>query len=272
MVQLPVVSQNDPATADALIRAAKRAELILARTLAQETALDGCTALTNSNRPHVRLANFVTEVSLTSSDNPREFFERVTLHFQNSGTTCRSWRSAHPEWNKSLSDLLVSTGFIATPHTVYRLVAAPGIQSPRCDFQIIPARSAYGQLRALYAGRATQIYPGKEEAGREWVNAQIDLLDEPRFDLLMARRDGVPVGVSGVVTLGQIGVLHGLYVPVQADGEAVARTLLIHTLEHCAWSQFEQVIVDLAGHDPWVGVYESVGFAPLATFTNYDRP
>jgi GNAT superfamily N-acetyltransferase len=94
-------------------------------------------------------------------------------------------------------------------------------------------------------------------------------LDEPRLERFLARLDGRPVAIAGVLALGQIGVIDPCYVSPPLRGQRIGPTLMAHVLEYCHRALFEQVILRRADGCPSIPFYEGLGFERLVSYTKY---
>lgn len=270
-MELPVAPQTYQPSADALVRAIKRVEILLARTGADQIDLEVATCFVNSNRPGVGMANFAAEVRMGQS-GPDEVLNRIEAHFASAGTMCHQLLGNDTDWPGDLARHAEARGYRRSVGRVYllRQYALPG--SIRSDLQIIPARAAYRQLRPFFELASTEQHALDEAAAGDYAEAFIDHLDEPRQEMFLGRLDGEPVGVVSLVTLGQIGVIENVYTVPEARSQGVATTLLAHSLDHCQRALFEQVILKVNddNHDA-IRLYESIGFKPAASFVGYHR-
>ena len=291
-MELPVAPASYQPTPDALLRAAKRVDVILARTIATETPLDAATAFISGDYPLVPMANFATDLTLDINQaqrpghDPESLLSQLEVHFETNSARCVTLDSADPTWPPPVAQAIEHRGYRPIKRHLYQLKHAAA--SPRLpSLQILPARSMYKPLLDWYRPLMASLY-GRDadpEAVRQQAQAWIDLLDEPRYELFLGRVNGLCVATAGVVTLGQIGVLHGLHVHIAEqeidqglDGpinpDAIAKAMLGHVFDHCARAQFDTVIVesgdDAKPHDAaW---WASWGFESVASFIRYTRP
>lgn len=87
-MELTIAPQSYRPSADALIRAIKRASVILARMVSQETSLAGATAFCNPARPGVRCGNHAAEVNLVDGASPDDVLAGIDAHFAGQGARC----------------------------------------------------------------------------------------------------------------------------------------------------------------------------------------
>ena len=112
---------------------------------------------------------------------------------------------------------------------------------------------------------AAQEFNADPPLARDYADTMIDQLDEPRLELFLGRLDGQPVGVAGVTTLGQIGVIYPAYTDNNHRGKGIAATLMSHTLDHCARALMDQIVIERSDNCPSIGFYESLGFRGVVT-------
>ena len=269
-MKLPVVPTSYQPSTDVFVRAVKRVEAILARTVADETPLDTATVFISRRHPNVRFANYATELTLEQNQGPDEIVEQILTPFKDAGVSCARLESAQMHWPDAWTKAIENHGYRPSSTNVYLLTQnhLPPPVDP--GLQILPARAVYPQLRDWYRVMAAKTHHGPSSNGDEYVNAMIDLLDEPRFELFLGRVDGRPVATAGVVSLGQIGVIKGLDILDEPQSDTIGRSLLAHVVEHCARAQFAQVIIELDGGDPDVDLVQSLGFQPVVSFIRFD--
>ena len=275
-MELPIAPSSYQPSPDALIRAAKRAEMILARTVAQETQLDAATLFVHPDRPRVGLANLAMEVRLPDGLDAHAVVRQILDPYEQAHAVCFKLQAAEAQWPESLAHALSEQGYQPVARCVHALTRQRSTQhradsgTSGGDLQIIPARAAYAQLRNWYQSLAARESPDIPTQVEQEADTRIDLLDEPRLEMFFGRIQGQPVGTAGVLTLGQIGVLHGLCVdPQHPQGAFIQQALLTQVIDHCARAQFEQVIVDLPKDEQATHPYRHLGFEPTASYTTY---
>jgi GNAT superfamily N-acetyltransferase len=268
-MELPVTKVSHEPSVDVLRRAIGRAAVVLGRTVAEETVLAIGTCLSNPDRPGVRSANFAADLSLPDDADPDEALDQIADHFRRNGAPCHTLRYADTHWPPPLADALSRRGY--TPRTRVVLLHRGSTPAPqtRAAVQVIPARAAYGELRGFYDRTARQAFGADDWLAGDLVDTFIDRLDEPRLDLFMARLDGQPAAVAGVLSLGQIGVIDPAYCDTQFRGRGIAAFLMNRLMEHCHRSMFEQVIVDRADGCVAMPFYQSLGFGAVGSYIRY---
>ena len=271
-MELPVAPQSYQPSAEALLRAAKRARTILARTMADETQLDSATVFTNPKRPQVRPANFAVDVRLPENMTAQDACNEVAQHFEQRRCPCHSWDSNDLAWPQALAQQLEAQGYRPATQHLYLLNRFTPPYQTVDQMQILPARSAYNQLPRFFRDMAAQEFKTDPQLARDYADVMINQLDEPRLELFLGRLDSTLAGIAGVLTLGQIGVIYPAYTDHNHHGLSVADTLMAHTLDHCARALMAQIIVEISEGCPSIRLYESLGFQPIATYTRYRRP
>ncbi len=225
-MELPIAKQSYLPTADALVRAVKRADVVLARTTAQEETLDGATVFANPSRPTVALANFATDLTIPQGGTAQAVVEAIAAWFGQQGTVCTAMDCAGMAWPADLAGALEARGWRPLIHHVFRMDGYVPPTRTNPDLQIIPARAAYGELRRLFLVAARQEYAAEnEQQANSIADVLIDQLDEQRLEYYLARIDGQPVGYGGVVGLGQTGVIHAAFTDPGHRGKGIGGTL-----------------------------------------------
>jgi len=267
-MELPIAQESYRPSNAALTRAIKRAAVVLGRMAGEEAALTGATAITNADRPDVRVANFAGEVHLPDGADANEVVGEIQTHFREQNATCHLLDGAEEEWPAELAAALEAADYTPRTKHVFLLSKFEPADDPG-SHQIIPARAAYGEIRDLYLQMATSEFNADEQLAKNLADAMIDRLDEPRLELFMARVDQKPAALAGLVTLGQIGVIVPAYSAPAARGTGAGKAVMQHTLEYCHRAQFEQVIVDRSDGCYAIPFYERLGFEKISSYVKY---
>lgn len=272
-MELPISSQSYRPSPDALVRAIKRVKVILGRTTAEETQLDCATAFTNPHRPTIGKANFVVDVHLADNQSSTQSLDLIHQHFQNNGANCRSLSSIETHWPTELAEHIELRGYLPSQSSIYLLSEYKPPTRTNTDIQIIPGRSAYGQLRQLYRESGVERYELDGAAADDLAATYIDHLDEPRKEVFLGRIDGQAIGLVSLTTLGQIGVLNDVYTAKDFRKRGIARTLIAHAINHCQRALFEQVILEIMEDNHEARrVYQQLGFKAVAAIVTYRLP
>ena len=270
-MELPIASHNAHRSAEALVRAIKRSDVILSRTIAEETQLDGATVFTNPERPQVHLANCAFDLSIPDDSTAKAVVDPIMNHFQETGVHCHALQSASLDWSEELTQVLTALEYQTKTYHVLLLDAYMPPRETNSDLQIIPIRAAYSEARRIYDLQAKAESNADEALARELTNAHIDHLDEPRLEVFLGRLGGPPVAVAGVITLGNIGVIDPAFTDPDHRGSGLGRTLMAHVLEHCQRALFESVIVRRSDGCWSIPFYESLGFKGIASLGSFKR-
>lgn len=272
-MELPISPQQYRPTPDALIRAAKRAALVLGRAIAQETTVEAGTLLSSGERPTVAAANYAGEVTVPDALSARDAIDQILAHYQDRGLTCHAMDAADTYWPHEIPPILSGLGYYPSNRMVCLLDAyVPPAADRRCsELQIIPARASYAELRGFFAEMAATQDRADADQARAVAQARVDQLDEPRVEVFLGRLDGRAVGVAGVVTLGNLGVLYDLFTLPAARQRGVGAAMIAHTLDHCRRAQFEQVIASFPQNCPHLPFYTAMGFKVIGTFIRFRR-
>lgn len=268
-MELPIARESYMPGADALVRAVKRSDVVLARTAAEETQLETATAFTHVGRPAAPLCNCATDATLPEGVDADAAAEEVLSHFASLNVSCHAVDAAGADFPPSLAAAYERRGYRRVRRRVYVLNKYVPPTRTNDALQIIPARAAYPLLKPFFAAFAEEEFGARDGAATQIAEAMIDHLDEPRLDLFIGRLNGVVAGSIGVVTLGNIGVLHPAYTAPHARGKGVAGTLADYLVDHCLRAAFEQVLIDRADGCPSIRFYESLGFKPVADYVRY---
>ena len=268
-MELPVAKQSYLPSSEALVRAVKHADVALAHTAAEPSALEGATAFTSAARPRVRSANFATELHVPDGWSADAVLDGVGEHFERAGAPCHALDSADAVWPDELAGAAERRSYLARRKLVFLLQEYAEPAQRDTPLQIIPARAAYAELRPFYRDMAVQQHGFGEATADELAETMFEWLDEPRLDLFLGRVDGRPVGVAGVLGLGQIGVINPAYTGPAHRGKGIGAALLAATIEHCQRASFDQVLLSRSDGCPSIPLYERLGFARVAEYTRY---
>lgn len=270
-MKLPIASESYQPSADTLVRAVRRSEIVLARVCAEETILDGVTAYTHSDRVGVRCANFAAELQQVGDLDPVDVLNALFDHFAAQGTTCLTLAAADAKWPDGFAAPIEERGFKPRTRHVYRMGSYQPPKRINETLQIVPARSLYGELKPFYESMARREHGADDALAKAYAATMIDRLDEPRLELFIARLEGKPVAVAGTCSLGDTGVIVPAWSDPDHRGQGIAGTLMAHVLDLCKRAQFEQVIIDRSEGCTSVGFYQSLGFAVIAQYVKYYR-
>lgn len=269
-MKLPVSPQSYDSSPDSLVRAVKRARMLISRTVAEESQLQGVTVFTNADRPGVRLGNCAFEASGDQDADASQSLAVMIEHFTGRRVRCQAIDSAATDWSEPWRAALEAVGYRAQPKYVYLLRNYQPRERESRGLQIVPGRAVYRDLRPFYELMARRAFDADDRLASDYADAMIDRLDESRLELFVGRLDGRCVGAAGVITLGNIGVIDPAYVDPDRRGGGVAAALMAHCLDHCARALFERVLVDRSEGCYSIPFYQSLGFVEAASFVRFN--
>jgi len=270
-MELPVASASYQPDAQTLVRAIKRAAVVLKRTMAQEVRLACGTAFVDAARPGVRMSNCATDLTPVDDQPPDAVLDAVLQPFADAGATCHGLDSSDDHWQEALLAAVQARGYETKRWCVFAMAGFSSDRRPNDAVQIIPARAAYAEAKRFFVHQAEAESNLSGQAAEDLAAARIDQLDEPRLDMFLARIDNQPVGIAGVLTLGNIGVLHNVFTSPDQRGKGVGGTLMHKLVDVCNRAQFEAVIVERAEGCWAIPFYESLGFAQVGSYLTAKR-
>lgn len=270
-MELPIAKQSYLPSTDALVRAIKRAGVVLARTLTEEEPLESATVFADTARAGVGLACIAADVRVPEGFDAAGAVDEILTTFSRRGLQCETLDSADLIWPEGVGAALESKGYRAVTHHVYVLEGYKPPAKLNPQLQVIPARSLFSVIPAFFAMLAKAEHGADDAAATRYAQALIDQLDEPRLDLFAGRLDGKIMGIAGVVTLGNLGVVYPAFTDPAARGKGVAGTLMDYLIDHCSRAQFERVLLDRVDGCPAIPFYESLGFKSVARYVRYER-
>ena len=265
---LPILNDPTDPTPDNLVRLYHRAVLHFTRHLGEETALDAGTAFTNPDLPDVDDANTLLDAKVPEGSKSGEVLREVEDHYRAAGVRCRSIvpnPSAPAALTEPLVEHLLAAGWTRHAADIYhRAGPPPRPPGSAAGLTVIPARASFRHAQAL----AEQ---GAAEAGNpRLAAAALAHLDDPHWDALLALRDGAAVATVGVLAVGDLGAIDGLYVAAPFRRQGVGRSMLDRAMEICARSLFKHVMLSVPpGNTPAARLYESFGFRVVGQVASY---
>jgi GNAT superfamily N-acetyltransferase len=278
-VELPISHASYQPSTAALVRAARRARLILGRVVGEETALDHAVAITDPRRPQVAQANFAVDFA-ANDRGPAAALALVFDHFDAQGLTCLSIDAADVQWDDDAKLELSRRDYYPATRLLSVWTAQPPGEGAEMDqtraagegdLQIIPARSCYADLRVFFADMAQAQDHADAALAAATAAARIDQLDEPRLEAFVARIDRRVAGVAGIINLGNLGVLSDVFTLPDARGQGLAAALMAHLLDHCRRCQFEAVLLDTPASCPHLDFFQHLGFSPATSYLQFRK-
>jgi ribosomal protein S18 acetylase RimI-like enzyme len=269
-MELPIAKESYRPSTDALVRALRRADAILARTAAEETELDAAIAFVNAARPNVRMINYAADLRVPEEGNADKVIAEILAHFRERGATCHGLAPSATAWPASLADAARRAGYRPWTSRLYRLESYRPPAKRHAKLQIIPARAAYAEVHRLHERGAVTEWNADATLAKDLADTHVDFLDESRLDAFLGRIDQKPAGIVTVLTLGNVGVICDVHTHIDFRRQGVAATLMDHAIDHCQRAIFESVILETSDENkPACALYESLGFRLVTHFESY---
>jgi ribosomal protein S18 acetylase RimI-like enzyme len=268
-MSLPVLKGAAAVGRDDLVRFFHKIQLEYGRHLGDETQLDCGTAIVNAALQDVTSANGVFDAWLPPGTTAVAAFESVTAHFAQASSVCQRWvlnPSVPVEQTRPLADDLVQRGYARQTMDILHLPRLP--QSPVREvagLKIVPARASYRHVREL----------AEEAAGQTPQSADAALLhlDDPRFDALLALKEGRAVAIAGVLGSGEIAGVQQLFVSERFRRQGIGRTMMSRVLEICVRSLYRHILLSV---DPpnvaAQGLFRELGFEKIGEWVEFVAP
>jgi GNAT superfamily N-acetyltransferase len=268
---LPVLKSNSNPSRDDLVRFFHKIELEYGRHLGDETQLDCGTALVSAELKDVNRANCIVDASLPHGMSAAAAHEMVDDHFSRLNSGCRLWvlnPSAPVDQTKPLADDLAERGYTPQARDILHLPRLP--QSPVREvsgLKIIPARASYRHVRALAEEESASVGAAQQ------TDAAMLHLDDPRFDALLALKDGNAVAIAGVLGSGEIAGVQKLFVSEAFRRQGIGRTMMSRVLEICVRSLYRHILLSLEPQNvPAQGLYRELGFEKVGEWVEFVTP
>jgi len=266
---LPVVADSPWSDPGAMHRAVLRSVGMLASTLGEAMALEGVACYASESYPTLLRGNVIVDPPPGSGDEAAEVLAAWVAHWRgvaaDRGGVLRVALPAGAE-GAALGAIRERVDCVVTPAVLLRAsgeAAEPASQA----WQVIPARSASGEVRRLAESEAA-TWPAEEPAAdpSQWAAARVEELDEGRLDAWVARREGEPRALAGVVSLGQVGVI---WTWTGTDPDAV-RGLRSTVWDHARRAGYHALLAWAAAGSPRLALYRELGFEQVSRFAWVD--
>lgn len=270
-MELPVISQPRTASPESLVRAIKHARADLLSSFIEPIDTDVATAFVCRERPTVSFANAAYEARLSPGIDANLAIETMISPYRDAEIHLRQCVPNDLILDPALEAELVNAGLKPVTRSLLVMENAPALNVDCDDLQIISARAAVAQYRELRFDVARTVESDDSAAGSV-ADCYVDMLDESKIDVLIARLNRQTVAAGAVYSAGEVGILRDLATHPDHENEDIMASLMIKLLELCARSQFKTIIAE--GNELDVGaqrVYLSAGMAPLLDFNVYER-
>ena len=270
-MSLPILKSAVSASNSDLVRFAHQIEVEWSRHLSTETQLDCGTAMVNAELKTVNDANRILDAAISPGTDAGAAFEEGERHFAAAGAVCHRWLlnpSLPADRTQPLADYLLGRGYKRFAGDILHLPRLP--QHPVLmagDLKIIPARASFRHYRAL----------AEEDAARwnapELADAAMLHLDDPRYEAMIALKDGRGAGVVGVQIIGEMGGIQEVFVSEDFRRQGIGRTLMARALEICVRSLLRHILLWVDPENtPARALYHSLEFEKIGDLVMYLRP
>ena len=271
---LPVISARHEASESDLLRLFHKTGAMWAGHLAEPEPLDVGTAIVNAELGRVWDANQVRDVALAAGVSPEAAMKEVEGHFAERGSRCLSWvmnPSAPAAQTRPVVEHLLRLGYSAREEEVFYLRRAPeGPIAQVGGLKIIPARASYRHSRELARESAAERWP---EVADQLAEAWVGHLDDAHFDALIALKEDRAVAGVGVLAVGELGLIEGLFVSKEHRRAGIGRTMMSRAMEICARSLFRHVFLAVQPTNAGaIGLYRKLGIETIGRATRYLAP
>jgi ribosomal protein S18 acetylase RimI-like enzyme len=268
---LPVIGARHEASESDLLRLFHKTGAMWAGHLAEPEQLEVGTAFVNGELGRVWDANQVRDVALPAGESVEGVMKEVEECFAGKGSRCLKWvmnPSAPEGQTRPIVEHLLRLGYRAREWEVFYLRHAPeGPVAQVGGLKIIPARASYRHSRELAEEWARECWA---EVAEQLTEAWVGHLDDAHFDALIALNEERAVARVGVLAVGEIGLVEGLFVSREYRRQGIGRTMMSRAMEICARSLFRHVFVALeVGNEVAKGLYRKLGFEAVGRATRY---
>jgi ribosomal protein S18 acetylase RimI-like enzyme len=202
---------------------------------------------------------------------PAAVCQQVQDHFAQAGGVCRRWvlnPSVPSQQTQPLAEELVRRKCTPRSLDVLHLPRLP--QSPVHEvggLRVIPARASYKHWRALAEQDASAFDT------MQLADAAVLHLDDPRFDAILALKDGDAAAAAGVLGAGEIAGVQRLFVSERFRRQGIGRTMMSRVLEICVRSLYRHVLLRVSPENVAAqALYRELGFEMVGQWVEYISP
>jgi GNAT superfamily N-acetyltransferase len=277
-MRLPILTARPDLTSQDLVRLFHRTAMRWGDLVAETTQLSCGTALHCAELAGVADANHMRDAALAPGQSASEAMEEVRAHFEQVGTRCGFWvmnPSEPTERTQPLVEHLLAGGWRARETSIMHIHRAANLPGPAAGTQIISARASFRLARELVAQAVAERISGTAvaaEKGPESLLVESDMrrLDDSHWDALLALENGVPVAQVGVLSVGDMGRIDGLFVAPAHRRRGLAMMMMGQALQSCARSIFRHVFMEIDPQNPpSVRVAGGCGFSAVGQAVAY---
>src|SRR4051812_44102813 len=264
---LPILQvRSEPSEAD-LVRLFHRCDNTWVSAVAEGTQLECGTAYANAALASVWDANNVRDAALPEGMTAEAAVAEVEAHYSARGSRCAYWvmNPSGPEARtRPLAEYLLANGHHVANDDIFYLRNFPGQIAAVGGLTIIPARASYRHARAL-AGEGLA-----GEDAQEKIEGRIGHLDDPHFDALLALVGDRAIAHAGVLAVGELALIKGVYVTPEFQRRGIGRAMMGRALEICARSLFKHVFLSTEPANVAAqGLYAGLGFVKIGQLARY---
>ena len=270
---LPILHSRQGLNDSDLVRLFHRTEAAWVGQLADGETLAVGTAYCNAELARVWDANNVRDAALHDGMEARDAVAEIEKHYAERGARCWYWvmnPSAEQERVGPLVAHLLECGYREARDEIQYLRNVTG--APARDvagMKVIPARASFRHVRMLMEEKVAERWGGDEQV----VAGQLRHLDDPHWDALLALEGNRPVAYLGVLAVGEIGRIEGVYVAPDFRRRGIGRMIMGRALEICARSLFKHVFLSVdPGNQAALALYRQMGFEKLGALVTYRAP
>lgn len=278
-MKLNVLTSSNQLPPESLFRIVNSIYIHMADSCCDRHDLGSSVAFTNPDYPDIQNANCVFDVSPTDTTSviaTESVVNDINELFGKLNLKCQKWTIHGTTLPADLTDKLQFYYGIPFELTLLQLhsyqpstISIPGLQ-------IISARSVMSQYHDFLYTIATEQKPDNLKIVRQWADWNINILDNNKLDILVARQNKQIISAAGVVTSGENGVIfnHLISKPLIDNVNDQSQFVLFeHLLNLCARAQFKNIIIECPSlHTSAISFYTSLGFKLLAHRTIFVSP
>lgn len=263
-------AMTDDRSQSEMLAQVARTDLIWSEAVAEQEILDCGLAIFNADYPQLAEVNQVREVALEGkvSISPQQAWDEVAAFFDARSLSPLRWSTSVRLMGGELGEFLAGKGYAR--RTAVAMIRDANVRTEIDEsIQLLPGRAAPQGFAALMAER----FATDPRRDARLALAREHLADT-RLEMLIARVDDQPAGCAGVLTVGDVGRVRGLYVAEAfADRrEWIASTLMGHILELGYRYQFSTLCGLVESDDASrIEFYRACGFAPVGELEYFQK-